>query len=291
MEISSSGPAVALESTVMTHGLPQPQNVEIARAMCQAVRDGGADPRVVAMFHGEPRVGLLDSELAELAQAPAPRKCSLRDLPIAMARKEHGGCTVSATLYLSLQAGIPVFATGGIGGVHRGEEGDVSADLPALASLPGCVVCAGAKSILDLPRTRERLETDGVAVIGWKTDEFPAFYSRESGLPVDARVESAEELVNMLHHRDALGLKASLLLVCPCPEEEALAAAEVEQWIQEALAEAKQRGLRGKDITPFLLGSVAEKSGGRSLRANRSLLLNNARVAAGISRCFFASQA
>jgi pseudouridine-5'-phosphate glycosidase len=277
---------VALESTVITHGLPRPQNLEIARAMSEAVVQGGAEPRMIAVLDGEIRIGLSDPELVVLAEQETVRKCSLRDLPIIRSTGQSGGTTVSATLHLAVQAGIPVFATGGIGGVHRGKDGDVSADLPALASIPGTVVCAGPKSILDVARTRERLETDVVAVLGWRTDEFPAFYCRESGLPVDQRVESADDVAEIIRHRDAMGLRASVLVVVPCPDWAAMPAEEMQGFINESQLEAAELGVRGKDLTPYLLNRLAERTEGRSLAANRALLLNNARVAAEISCAF-----
>ncbi len=284
-------PKVALESTVITHGLPQPVNLEIAREMQEAVRAGGAEPLMMAVLAGETQVGLSDTQLEDLAARAEVRKCSLRDLPIIRQTGEYGGTTVSATLFLALRAGIPVFATGGIGGVHRGDAMDISADLPALAQLPGTVVCAGAKSILDLPRTRERLETDGVTVLGWQCDEFPAFYSRESGMAVDQRVESAAEVASMMRERDRLGLKQSILVTVPCPQSAAVPWAEMEDAIADAETAAIAQGIMGKELTPFLLNRLAEATQGRSLAANRALLSNNARVAAQIATAFFEIEA
>lgn len=277
---------VALESTVITHGLPRPVNLEVAREMQAAVREAGAEPRMMALLAGRVHAGLSEAELEALAAREGVRKCSLRDLPVMAVTREWGGTTVSATLYLALRAGIQVFATGGIGGVHRGDAMDISADLPALARFPGTVVCAGAKSILDLPRTRERLETDGVTVLGWRTEEFPAFYSRESGLPVDQRVESADEVARIIQERDRIGLNQAILVTVPCPEPHAIAAEEMEQSIAAAVAEAELKGLGGKALTPFLLNRLAESTDGRSLTANRALLCNNARVAAEIAIAF-----
>ena len=277
---------IALESTVITHGLPRPTNLEIAREMEAAVRAGGGKPSLIAVLAGEARVGISDEELVVLSARDHVRKCSLRDLPIVKTTKEWGGTTVSATLHLALQAGIQVFATGGIGGVHRGNDADVSADLPALASMPGTVVCAGPKSILDVDRTRERLETDGVTVLGWKTDDFPAFYCRESGLGVDQRVDSAEEVAQIIQERNTLGLRSSILLTVPCPEMHALPLEEMQQWVNESQAEAAELGVSGKDLTPYLLHRMSERSGGRSLAANRALLLNNAQVAAEVAVAF-----
>lgn len=277
-------PPVALESTVMTHGLPRPVNLEVMREMMAAVRAGGAEPRVAGVVRGEAKLGLGDEEIERLANASEVRKCSLRDLPILGSTRGDGGTTVSATLFLALKAGVQVFATGGIGGVHRGNDDDVSADLPALATLPGTVVCSGAKSILDLPRTRERLETDGVTVLGYQTDSFPAFTCRDSGLPVDRRVDSPEEAADIIRHRDAFGLRATVLVCVPCPAGSALEPVELETALATALAEADARGITGKAVTPFLLSRVAERTGGKSLAANRALLANNARVAAEIAR-------
>ncbi len=277
---------VALESTVITHGLPRPENLEIALAMQASVRAGGGDPRCIAVLNGHIRIGLSDEELEALAHREPVRKCSLRDLPLMKHSGEWGGTTVSATLHIAQRAGIPVFATGGIGGVHRGDADDVSADLPALAGIPGTVVCAGPKSILDIDRTRERLETDGVTVLGWNTDTFPCFYCRESNHAVDKRVESAHEVAEIMLERDHLGLQASLLVVAPCPETHALPTEEVNQCVMEAQMEADELGVSGKDLTPYLLNHLAQRTHGRSLAANRALLLNNARIAAEISRSY-----
>lgn len=274
---------VALETTVITHGLPQPANLQIGREVCETVRRHGGEPKPIGFLDGKLHIGLDDGQLARLACVSDVRKISLRDLPIIGTTREHGGTTVSSTLYLSHQAGIQVFATGGLGGIHRDAPHDVSADLPALASIPGCVVCAGAKSILDLCATRERLETDGVTVLGWQCDDMPAFYCRESGLPVDHRVETAEDVAAIIRDRDALQLRSSIVVTVPCPADVALPRDEVETVIADAVHEAEQRGIRGKQLTPFLLNRVAEKSEGRSLAANRGLLLNNARVATAIA--------
>ncbi len=286
-----NAPPVALESTVITHGLPRPVNLDIAREMMSAVRDGGGDPRMIAIINGRPRSGFADEVLMELAAREDVRKCSLRDLPLVGKFGDWGGTTVSATLHLALRAEIQVFATGGIGGVHRGNPADVSADLPALARMPGTVVCAGAKSILDLPRTRERLETDGVTVLGWKTKEFPAFYSRSSGLPVDQQVHSAVEVAEIMQQRDTLRLQQAILVTVPCPEEAAIPSAEIEAELMEAEAFALEQGITGNELTPYLLNRLAERTQGRSLVANRALLIQNARVAAEIAVAFSTLQA
>ncbi|HHH41678.1 MAG TPA: pseudouridine-5'-phosphate glycosidase [Chloroflexi bacterium] len=277
-------PTVALESALITHGLPRPTNLEVARRLEAAVRAEGAVPATVAILEGMAHVGLTPGQLERLAQEPNPVKVSLRDLPAILAQGRTGGTTVAATMHLAHRAGVQVFATGGIGGVHRGHPDDVSADLPALASIPMVVVCAGAKAILDLPRTLERLETLGVPVVGYGTDTFPAFTSRSSGLPVSARADTPEEVAAMARARDRLGLRAALLVCVPIPEEAEWPWEEAQAEIEEAVAEAEARGVQGKDLTPFLLARLAERTGGRSLAANEALLLNNARVAARIAR-------
>ena len=282
--LAEGAPVVALESALITHGFAPPANLHIARRMDAAVRDEGALPATVAVVEGEPRVGLSDEELARLAAAPAARKVSLRDLPLVVAQAASGGTTVAATMYLAHRAGIGVFATGGIGGVHRGHPEDVSADLPALAAIPIVVVCAGAKAILDLPRTLEYLETHAVPVIGYGSEEFPAFYSRRSGLKVDARVETPEEVAQIVQARGKLGLPAALLVCASVPEADELLAREAEAAIAQAVGEAEAANVSGKALTPFLLARLVELTGGRARRANEALLLNNARVAARIAR-------
>ena len=282
--LAQGAPVAALESALVTHGFAPPANLEIASRMEASVRAEGALPATIAVLDGEPRVGLADSELAALASDRTARKVSLRDLPIVAAQGANGGTTVAATMYLAHRAGIRVFATGGIGGVHRGHPEDVSADLIALASIPIVVVCAGAKAILDLPRTLEYLETHGVPVIGYGADEFPAFYSRHSGLRVDAQVETPEEVARIAHARTELGLLTALLVCVPVPEADELPSAEAETAITRAVEEAEAAGISGKELTPFLLARLVELTGGRARRANESLLLNNARVAACIAR-------
>jgi len=285
--LADGAPVVALESALVTHGFAPPANLDVARRMEVAVREEGALPATIAVLEGKPRVGLSDEELARLAALAsdrAARKISLRDLPLVLAQSASGGTTVAATMHLAHRAGICVFATGGIGGVHRGHLEDISADLTALASIPIVVVCAGAKAILDLPRTLEYLETHGVPVIGYGTDEFPAFYSRRSGLGVDARVETPEEVARMMQAREALGLSAALLVCVPIPEADELPASEAEAAIAQAVEEAEAASISGKNLTPFLLARMVELTGGRARRANEALLLNNARVAARTAR-------
>ena len=274
---------VALESTVLAHGLPRPRNLEVGRSLEAEVRGGGAVPATVAVIGGIPRVGLSDADVQHIAATDGVLKVSTRDLPVPVARGLDGATTVASTLFLAHAAGIGVFATGGIGGVHRGDGRDVSADIAELARTPMVVVCAGAKSILDLPATREALETAGVLVVGWGTDELPGFYTAQSGLSVDVRVDSAGELAALWHAHRALGTPGAVLVCVPPPAEDALAPAEIERAIHTALDEAAERGITGKEVTPFLLGAVADGTGGRSLEANVALLRNNARVAAEIA--------
>ena len=283
-------PRVALESTVITHGLPRPLNVETALRLEAVLREAGASPRTVGILDGKIIAGLREDEIRRLAAMPDARKVSLRDLPVVTARRLSGGTTVATTMWVAHRHGIRVFATGGIGGVHRGAgppgsgSFDVSADLEALARTPVAVVCAGPKAILDLPATREVLETRGVTVVGYGTDEMPAFYSRSSGLPVDVRCDTAEEAADVIRARRALDLPGAVLVTVPVPEAEAVPRAEIEPVIAEAHAEAVRRGLRSAKVTPFLLARVAERTGERALRANLALLENNARVAAAVAR-------
>jgi pseudouridine-5'-phosphate glycosidase len=276
-------PLVALESAVITHGLPRPENLQLAQALEQAVRDQRVTPATVGLLDGKVHVGLTTQQLDRLANQDGARKISRRDFGIALSRKENGGTTVASTLFAARAAGIRVFATGGIGGVHRNAPFDVSADLPELGRSPLVVVCAGAKAILDLPATMEVLETLGVAILGYGTDEFPAFYSRESGLPVNVRVDSPEEVARIARAQWELGLESALLVVQPPPEEVALPAEQVEGLIQRALEEADQHKISGAAVTPFLLDRVNQLSGGASLQANLALLRNNARLAAEIA--------
>ncbi len=276
-------PLVALETAVVTHGLPRPENLLLARALEQVVLDQGATPATVGLLDGKIHVGLSAEELNRLAIEENARKISLRDFSIALARKENGGTTVAGTLFAARKVGIRVFATGGIGGVHRHAPFDVSADLPELGRSPLVVVCAGAKAILDLPATVEVLETMGVAVIGYGTDEFPAFYSRESGLRVNTRVDSPQEVARIARAQWEAGLESALLLVQPPPAEMAIPAERIEALIQQALEEAEQQKISGAAVTPFLLERVNQLSGGASLQANLALLRNNAHLAAQIA--------
>jgi pseudouridine-5'-phosphate glycosidase len=281
-------PVVALESTVIAHGLPRPLNIEVARSMEEIVRDNGAVPATLAVLDGMIHAGLSLEQLDRLGTSTDIAKASLRDLPLLLARGESGATTVSATAHIAALLGIKVFATGGIGGVHRGWETslDVSADLPALASSPVVVVCAGAKSVLDLPATLEWLETNGVPVLGYQTDTFPAFYTREADplLPVDARVDTPEEVAEVYRLRRRLGFEGGVLLCRPVPEEHALDTAEVEYAVQAGLRDAGAQGIKGRAVTPFLLSALSRATEGRSLAANRSLLEHNAALAAAVAR-------
>lgn len=281
--IEQGNPVVALESTVIAHGLPYPQNIETA-LMCEAaVRENGAIPATIAVFGGEFCIGLDRGQLEYLALGNGIRKISRRDLPIAVANKLDCATTVATTAFVAHRAGIKVFATGGIGGVHRGFYADVSADLPELAQTPVTVVCSGAKIVLDLPRTREWLETHGVTVLGWRCDQLPAFYSRSSGLDVDERIEDADSAARIIRARDNLELKSAILVTVPVPEDNEIGLSEIESILAEALTRAEAENIAGKAITPFLLSQMSRLSEGRTLSANISLLENNARVAASIA--------
>lgn len=277
-------PLVALESALITHGLPPPLNRDVAQEMEETVRREGAVPATIAVLEGRPCLGLTPEQMERLAAEPSPVKISLRDLPAAVARGATGGTTVAATMHLAHRAGLRLFATGGIGGVHRGHPEDVSADLPALASIPMVVVCAGAKAILDLPRTLEVLETLGVPVVGYGTDTLPAFTSPTSGLPLPLRADSPEEVAAMARARDDLGLRAALLVTVPVPAEAGIPWEAARSEIEAAVAEAEARGIHGPALTPYLLARLAERTDGRSLQANRALLIQNARLAARIAK-------
>lgn len=281
--LAKRGPIVALESTVIAHGLPYPENLETALKCEAAVRDCGAVPATIAVLGGEFCVGLDTRQIERLATEKGIRKISRRDLPIAVANGLDCATTVATTAFIAHMAGIKVFATGGIGGIHRGFDADISADLPELAQTPITVVCSGAKIVLDLPRTREWLETHGVTVLGWKCSEMPAFYSRSSGLDVDERVDDAAAAAMIIRARDGLGLKSSVLLTVPVPSEFEIDRAGLESILIDALAQADDEKISGKEITPFLLSQMSAKSGGRTLAANIALLENNAAVAAEVA--------
>jgi pseudouridine-5'-phosphate glycosidase len=283
--LAQGAAVVALESTLITHGLAYPHNAETALAMEAAVRQTGALPATIAVLGGAITVGLSAAQIDDLARRPAGsvRKVSRRDLPIVVGLGEDGATTVAGTMIAAGMAGITVFATGGIGGVHRGHPFDVSADLIELGRTPVAVVCSGAKSILDLPLTLEVLETQGVPVIGYGTDTLPAFYTRSSGLPVDARVDTPEAAAAIIAAGRALGAQHGLMIAVPVPEADALPDAEAEAAIRQATAEADAAGVGGKALTPFVLARVAELTGGASRRANTALLVNNARTAGQIA--------
>jgi pseudouridine-5'-phosphate glycosidase len=282
--LNLGAPIVALESTVITHGLPHPQNLELARDMEKQIRDNGATPATIALLDGKIRIGLSDLELIRLSESESTLKVSHRDFATAIVKKADGGTTVAGTMYAANMAGIKVFATGGIGGVHKESAFDISTDLRSLAEIPTIVVCAGAKAILDLPATLEYLETMGVPVIGYQTDEFPAFYSRESGLGVSARLDTPAEIAEFAKAHWNLGMKGGILVTNPIPEKDAISAAKMEPMIAKASAEAIEQGIHGQKLTPFLLGRISELTKGKSLKANLALLLNNARLAAEIAK-------
>ncbi|MCJ7586142.1 MAG: pseudouridine-5'-phosphate glycosidase [Anaerolineales bacterium] len=281
-------PLLALESTVITHGLPRPQNLQLARDMERVVRENGAKPATIAVLEGKIRVGLTGAELERLASLDNVRKISRRDFAAAIVKKETGGTTVAGTLFAAHRAGIKVFATGGIGGVHEVKTFDISADLQALAETPMIVVCAGVKAILDLPATLEYLETMGVPIIGYQTDEFPAFYSRQSGLPVSARLDTPQEVVAFGKAHWELGLTSAVLVCQPPPVATALPRHAVEEAIQQARQEALQKNIHGQALTPFLLQRLNELTDGATLRTNLDLLLNNARLGAQIACAYSA---
>lgn len=274
---------VALESTVITHGLPFPQNLELARQMEDAVRAYGAIPATIALLKGEIMVGLSPQDLQQLVDMPDLHKISVRDIGPAVALGWSGGTTVASTALIAHLTGLRVFATGGIGGVHRTPPYDISADLPQLAQTPIIVVCAGAKAILDLPATLEVLETSSVPVVGYQTRQFPAFYSVSSGLPVSARADQPEQIAQIALKHWGLGLQSAVLVVAPPPAELALDPQVVQQAIDKALHAAKAANLRGQGITPFLLAEVSKQTKGASLRVNLALLLNNAKIASQIA--------
>ncbi len=281
---------VALESTVFAHGLPYPISVEVARQMEERVCQEGAEPRIIGILDGEIVVGLTSAQVERLAKGAHVQKVSRRNLPVVVARKMDGATTVAATMWIAHQHGIRVFATGGIGGVHRrvkrSDEGylDISADLEELGQTPVAVVCSGAKAILDLPATREYLETKGVTVVGYGTEEFPAFFSRSSGLPVDARCDTPGEVAEIIRARLQLGLPGSVLVAVPVPHAEEIPFEEMEPLIEQVVEEAAENGLISAALTPCLLQRLARLTENRSLRANIALLKNNARVAAQIAR-------
>lgn len=288
--LNISLPIVALESTVITHGLPRPQNLSLARDMELAIHEEGAIPATIGVLKGKVRIGMGEADLDELANSSESRKISQRDFAIAAVKAENGGTTVAGTMFAAHQSGIKVFATGGIGGIHKESAFDISTDLQALASIPMIVVCAGAKSILDLPATLEYLETMAVPVIGYQTDAFPAFFSRDSGLKVSVVLETPDEIVRLAQAHWDMGMRSAILVTQPVPSGEEIPKNEMDKWINQASKEAVDKKIHGQELTPFLLQRINELSGGQSLRANLSLLLNNARLAAQIAKAMVTRQ-
>ena len=286
--LAQGRPVVALESTIISHGMPYPQNVETALRVEAAIREAGAVPATIAVIGGKLKAGLTPEEIEYLGKkGTSVTKASRRDLPVLVARGEDGATTVTTTMIIAAMAGIKVFATGGIGGVHRGAETtmDISADLEELARTPVMVICAGAKSILDLGLTLEYLETKGVPVIGYGTEELPAFYTRKSGFRVDYRIDTPEELAAAFRAKQEMGLGGGMLVTNPIPEEYSMDKAVIDAAIDMAINECQQKGIRGKETTPFLLARIKDITGGDSLEANIALVLNNARLAARVAAC------
>ncbi len=282
---------VALESTIISHGMPYPQNVATAREVEAIIRSEGAIPATIGIIGGRVKVGLTNAELESFGKNRSVEKVSRRDFPLILAQKKDGATTVAGTMIVAEWAGIPVFVTGGLGGVHRAVETswDISADLTELMQTQVAVVCAGVKSILDIPKTLEVLETAGVPVLGYKTDDFPAFFTRSSGCPVLQRVDDLEQVAQILKIKSSLQLKGGLVLANPIPEGDALSTEEINQVITAALQEAKTLGISGKSVTPFLLKNIVERTQGRSLIANIALIKNNARVGAQLAMALAAS--
>ena len=281
--INQHFPVVALESTVITHGLPQPTNYEIALAMENEVIKENATPATICLINGIIHVGIDNTELKTLAQTTNSVKVSRKDIAYAVSYGLNGGTTVSGTMTIAHDAGIKVFATGGIGGVHRGNTFDISADLPTLARIPMIVVCSGAKAILNIPATRENLETNGVPILGYKTNELPAFYSIKSGIKVDHQVNNEEEIVSIALNHWKLGLSSAMLVTVPPPSDLEIPASQIAMQIEKALEEADKNNINGASITPYLLQKVNEETKGKSMRVNIALLKNNARIAAKIA--------
>ena len=289
--LAANRPVVALESTIISHGMPYPQNVETALKVEQTIRDGGATPATIAIIGGRLKAGLSPEEIEHLGKKGREvAKASRRDLPVLVAKKQDGATTVTTTMIIAAMAGIKVFATGGIGGVHRGATTtmDISADLEELAQTPVMVICAGAKSILDLGLTLEYLETKGVPVIGYGTEELPAFYTRTSGLKTDYRLDTPEELAQAFKAKLDMGLKGGMLVTNPIPEEYSMDPERINKAIDEAVKEAEEQGIHGKETTPFLLARIKDITGGDSLASNIRLVLNNAALAAATAKALCA---
>ncbi|MFN8097246.1 MAG: pseudouridine-5'-phosphate glycosidase [Dermatophilaceae bacterium] len=288
--LATGAPVVALESTIISHGMPYPDNVAMAREVEDLIRTGGATPATIAVLDGVPRIGLGPDDLELLASDPSVLKVSVRDLPQVIATRRHGATTVAATMRLAALAGIRIFVTGGLGGVHRGGEStmDVSADLTELGTTDVAVISAGVKSILDIGRTLEVLETLGVPVVGFGTDEFPSFFSRTSGHRVPMRLDTVDEVAALMRAKWDLGLHGGISIANPVPAEEEIPPTEMAAVIDRALADCAGRGITGKDITPYLLARVVELTDGASLRTNIALVRNNARVGAALARAWSA---
>lgn len=287
--LANSDPVVALESTIISHGMPYPQNVETALRVEEIVRENGAVPATTAIIGGKLKCGLKKEEIEYLGKKGLEvTKCSRRDIPMAIARRLDGATTVATTMIIANMAGVSIFATGGIGGVHRGaqETMDISADLEELANTPVMVVCAGAKAILDIPLTLEYLETKGVPVLGYQTDKLPAFYTRKSAFNVDYRVDSPEEAAKAFEAQRGAGLHTGMLMANPIPEEFSMDEDMINNAIEAAVKEAEEKGIKGKESTPFLLSKVKDITGGSSLEANIELVFNNAKVAAQIAKAY-----
>ena len=286
--IKENGPVVALESTIISHGMPFPQNLETALEVESIIRKEGAIPATIAVVEGRIKIGLSNLELEQFAQGTKTVKVSSRDLPLAILQKQDGGTTVAATMICARMAGISIFVTGGIGGVHRGSEKtmDISGDLMELARTNVAVVCAGIKSILDIPRTLEYLETQGVPVIGYRTDEFPAFYTTTSGYSVQSRINTAEEIARCMKVKWELGLEGGMVIANPVLREDAMDEEVIEEAITKSLKEASEKGIDGKAVTPFLLERISQLTDGESLKTNIALVCNNALVGAKIASAY-----
>ncbi|MFA1821508.1 pseudouridine-5'-phosphate glycosidase [Virgibacillus oceani] len=280
-------PVVALESTIISHGFPYPQNVELAMEVEKTIREEGAIPATIAIIDGHIHVGLTEDEIELLGKSPDAFKTSIHDIPKVLSSKQTGATTVAATMYAAELAGLRFFATGGLGGVHYGvnESYDISADLLTLAKTKVCVVSAGVKSILDIPKTVEYLETNGVPVYGYETDKYPSFYTRDSGLPVQ-KIDK-QSLVQLLKTQDDLNMNHAVSVVVPIPEEEELEPEVIDKTIKEALKEADENGISGKQVTPFLLSRIKDQTEGKSVKANFALMINNARTAAQIAKEYY----
>lgn len=290
--LETGQPVVALESTIIAHGFPYPENYELGLELEQLLRDQGVVPATIAILDGKIRVGLTEEELHYIAKAGEIRKASLRDIPALLALGLDGATTVATTMQIAHWAGIKVFVTGGIGGVHRGAEDsfDISADLQALASYNVLVVCAGAKSVLDLPKTLEVLESQGTPVLGYQTEQFPAFYLRDSGLKVDYRMDDPAQIVQTFRYKEKLGIPGGMVVAAPIPEEDELDREQFQAWLDGILQEVEEQGVTGKDVTPFILGRLHRISEGRTVQANIALVKNNLKLGAELAKCFSAGE-